>query len=134
MFDRIGIVCPGGSLMGASVIRLRFGTGCSASSRRNASATKSRSVEPRFTAAILARFMRSSGRSKVLRINMLICFPAKKLNWDPRAKTVRYRTLANALILGCFLAAFGFAPDCNTYPHGYPRKAMVDGLVADFSA
>jgi hypothetical protein len=49
MFDRIGIVCPGGSLMGASVIRLRSGTGCSASNRRNAPATRSRSVEPRWT-------------------------------------------------------------------------------------
>ena len=35
--------------MGAFVIRLRFGTGFSASNRRNASATRSRSVEPRFT-------------------------------------------------------------------------------------
>jgi hypothetical protein len=108
--------------MGASVIRLRLGTGCSANSRRSASATKSRSVEPRCTAAILARFMRSSGRSKVVRINMLICFPAGKFNCDPRAKTVRYRILARALNLGLFLPAFGFAPDCNAYPHGYPQE------------
>jgi len=78
--ERIGMVCPGGSLMGASVILLRLGEDCSASIRLKASATKSRSDEPRFTAAILARFMRSSGRSKVVRINMLICFPARNLN------------------------------------------------------
>lgn len=76
LFERIGIVCPGGSLTGAFVILFRSGAGCSASNLRSASATRSRSVEPRFTAAILARFTRSSGRSKVERINMTICFPA----------------------------------------------------------
>ena len=76
LFERIGIVCPGGSLTGASVILFLSGAARSASSLRSASATRSRSVDPRFTAAILARFSRSSGRSNVERINMTICFRA----------------------------------------------------------
>ncbi len=39
------MVCPGGSLIGASVILLRLGEDGSASSRLRASATKSRSDE-----------------------------------------------------------------------------------------
>jgi hypothetical protein len=77
LFERIGIVCPGGSLTGASVILFRSGADCSASSLRSASATRSRNVDPRLTAAILARFSRSSGRSNVERINMTICFTAQ---------------------------------------------------------
>src|SRR5712672_2668821 len=79
--------------MGASVILLRLGEDCSANSRRRASATKSRSDEPRFTAAILARFMRSSGRSRVVRINVLICFSANKLN--PRFVEFHSRPIEN---------------------------------------
>ena len=79
VFDRIGIVCPGGSFTGASVILLRCGAAWSAKSLRNASATRSRSVEPRFTAVILARFTSSSGRSNVVRIKMPICFHAWRI-------------------------------------------------------
>jgi hypothetical protein len=120
--------------MGASVIRLRLETGCSASNRRNASATKSRSVEPRFTAAILARFMRSSGRSKVLRINMLICFPAKKHNLDPRARRVRYRTLCRTLNLNGFVRSSEVAPDCTAYPQRYPQDGNAGRVCGRFSA
>jgi len=70
------MVWPGGNLIGASVIRCRLASDDSASNRRMASATRSRSDDPRLTAAILARFIKSSGRSKVVLINMLICFYA----------------------------------------------------------
>ena len=57
-------------------MRPRGGGACSASSFRKASATRSRKLEPRLTAAILARFIRPSGRPNVVRRNTVMYFSA----------------------------------------------------------
>jgi hypothetical protein len=102
LFERIGIVCPGGSLTGASVILFRSGAGWSASSLRSASATRSRSVDPRLTAAILARFSRSSGRSNVERINITILFSCIKL-WVSLLACQRHLTQVSCTARYCFI-------------------------------